>query len=136
MSREPSPWTADLATSAGRQALEARVARAPAVLVDPADLGAEAPETLPPGCPHLVVGVAPAGGAAIVTLDHLVRPDAGNRAVLRRRLALLRVVDLEDQALEAAVFVWSILAREHAELVRERSRSLALVRRLVRELRP
>jgi len=83
-----------------------------------------------------VVGVAPAGGAAIVTLDHLVRPDAANRAVLRRRLALLRVVDLEDQALEAAVYVWSILAREHAELVRERSRSLALVRRLVRELRP
>lgn len=136
MSRENSPWAPDLTTRAGRQALEARIARAPAVLVGQGDLGAGAPDPLPPRRPHLVVGVAPADGAAIVTLDHVVRPDAGNLSVLRRRLALVRVEDLEDPAVEAAVFVWSILAREHAELVRERSRSLAIVRRLVRELRP
>jgi len=136
MSREPTPWAPDLTTRLGRRALEARVARAPAVLVRARDLGAGAPEPMTPRNPHLVVGVAAAGGAAVVTLDHVVRPDTGSGRVLRRRLALIRVEDLDDPAVEAAVLAWSVLAREHAELARERSRSLALARRLVRELRP
>lgn len=128
-------WVPVLTTGPGRRALEARIARAPAVRVAPGDLGLGAPTTLPARHPRLVVGVAVAGAAAVVTLDHVVRPDPEAGELLRRRLALLRFDDPEDPGVEAAVFAWSVLAREHATLVEERASSLERARRLAQLLR-
>ncbi len=129
-------WAPDLATRAGRQAFEARVARAQAIVVDAGELGARSPDALPPDHPYLVVRTAPAGGGVVVTLDYVVRRSAEVHRVLRRRLALVQVEDVEDPAIEDAIFVWSVLAREYADLARERLDKIARAHRLVCELRP
>ena len=134
--KEAGSWAPDLATRAGRQAFEARVARAQAILIDAGELSARSPDALPPDHPYLVVGTAPADSGAVVTLDHVVRRSADDRTVLRRRLALVRVEDVENPAFEDAIFVWSVLAREYAELARERLDKMARAQRLVCELRP
>lgn len=135
MSGGDDPWAPDLTTGEGRRSLEARIARAPATLVLRSALGPGAPAELPSGRPRLVVGVAAAGAAALVTLDHVVRPDAGAGGLLRRRLAVLCFDDPEDPAIEDAVVAWSVLAREHATLVADRAGSLARARRLAEILR-
>ena len=129
-------WAPDLATRAGRQAFEARVARAQAILIDAGELAGRSPDTLPLDHPYLVVGTAPAGGGVVVTLDYVVRRSAEDRTVLRRRLALVGVEDVDDPASEDAIFAWSVLAREYADLARERLDKMARAHRLVCELRP
>ncbi|WP_026910258.1 hypothetical protein [Patulibacter minatonensis] len=130
------PWAPDLATPAGRRELAERIARAPAIVVPARELGPGAPERLAPRRPRLVVGITAGSGAVLVTLDHVVRPDAAHPLVLRRRLAVVSAREPDDDVVDEAVMAWSVLARQHADLEDHRRGGLRRARRLARRLRP
>lgn len=130
------PWVPDLVTPSGRRELTERIARAPAIVVPVDQLGAGAPDRLPPRRPRLVVGVAAGAGAVLVTLDHVVRPDAAHPLALRRRLAVVSAREPDDEIVDEAVMAWSVLAREHADLEDHRRSGVRRARRLARRLRP
>jgi len=114
-------WVPDLATEAGRQVLERRIAKAPAVLLRPeealSEFGLEPSElvaALPVGRPRLWVAVATPAREVIVRLTHLCRPYPEAAVVLRKRLAEVRYAEPAGDRAEEAAWAWALLCREHA----------------------
>jgi len=113
-------WMPDLATPEGRLALNARIAKAPAVLLRSeeaqSEFGLEPSEivaALPLARPRLWVAVATPSRQVIVRLTHLCRPYANAAVVLRKRLAEIRFEEPAGDRAEEVAWAWGMLCREH-----------------------